>query len=132
MGSNGASVGNLCGKVVATFLGPGVSPVIGFNEIPPFYKARTFQLLLGGATDVSVEIYGTLDQPTCEGLASNWEPIPAPSTEATPAWSNPLTDAAGTRMFYCNAPLAAVYAVATSPMGGWTAAPVILLILAAT
>jgi hypothetical protein len=132
--SNGASVGNLCGKVVATFLGPGNSGAVGlgFLEVPPFYKARTFQLLLGGATDVSVEIFGTLDRNTAEGNASNWEPIPAPSTEASPAWSNPLTDAAGTRMFYCNAPLAAVYAVATSPMGGWTAAPVILLMLAAT
>ena len=130
MGSNGASIGNLCGKILFSFTAAGQdSGALTFKEVPPFYKARTFQLLIGGGgSGMTVQLYGTLDQLTCEGLATNWEPIPAPSTESTPAWSNPLTDSAGTRLFYCNAPLAAVRAVSSG--AGWTGTATLLLLAA--
>ncbi len=131
MGSNSASVGNFYGKPYVTFTAAAQdSGSLGFEEIPPFYKARTFQLLVVSGSGFTITIYGTLDKSTAAGTGGTaWEPIPAPSTESTPAWVNPLTDAPGTRLFYCNAPLAAVRAVSAG--GAWTGS-CILVILAAS
>ena len=135
MSSNGASVGNFGGKLVATFTAAGQDTgAIGWLEVPPFYKARTFQLLVAaGAANNSVTVYGTLDVGTAAGTATSpyWEPIPGPSSETTPQWSNPLTVTAGQRLFYCNAPLAGVRLLSSASGGTW-AGTVYVVMLAAS
>src|SRR6202050_98783 len=113
MGSIVTTVGNRRGKPIATLNAPSqdtgvilsTSPVTNAvtqafvpGDLPMGYKNVQFQLIPGDMTAGSVEIDGTLDQATMLGTADNWEPIPAPSTEAAFQWTNPLTNQAGQRL----------------------------------
>lgn len=134
---NSSTVGALYGKVLWTFntsgddIGEDTGP-LSYLETPPWYKGRTFQLV-GSGTGFTITIYGTLDGNTADDIngGAAWDPIPAPSTESTPAWSNPMTDVAGTRLFFCNAPFAAVRAVSTSPGSNMTGTLALVMLAAA-
>jgi hypothetical protein len=61
------------------------------------WRAFILQLVPNAAVG-SVAVNATLDGQTAQGNGSAWEPLPAP-TAGTGTWSNPMTNAAGTRLF---------------------------------
>lgn len=117
MGSNAATVGNKAGKPLFTFtdVGQDTGP-LGFDEVPGGYKARVFQLI-GAGTGMNVTVYGTLDKDTALGNANNWGILPAPNTEASASWNNPLTTDPTSCLLYVNATFIAIRAVSVAPDG---------------
>lgn len=108
---NSASIGSFFGKKYATFTAAGQDTgALGFDEVPPFYKERNFQIVGTGA-GFSVMLYGTFDQNTATGVAgaNEWFPLPA-SINGT---ANPMTSAAA-RFYHYTGALAAFRAVSSA------------------
>ena len=125
---NSASVGAFFGKTCAIFTAAGQDTgAIGFNEVPPYYKDRNFQLV-GSGTGYSVQLFGTFDQNTATGVpgASEWFPLPA-SLNGT---ANPMTSAAS-RFYHYTGSLAAVRAVASADNPSTPSGTILLLIYTA-
>lgn len=100
----------------------------GIGDLPPGANKVTIQLLPGDMTVGSITVYGTLDAATVVGNASNWEPLPAPATEAAYQWSNPLTSSPGQRLCAVDKAFSAYRAVSSDDYNGTTAQLVFLVV----
>lgn len=143
MGSTITTVGNRRGKPLVTLAAPSyntgvilsTSPVTNIvtaafvpGDLPMGYKNVWFQLLVGDMTVGGVTVLTTLDQQTMLGVAQNWEPVVAPSSEAAFQWANPLTSQAGQRLLKADIAGIAYAATTSDDFDGTTTQ---LLVLAA-
>jgi len=117
MGSNKTTVGNAAGVSAATFTAAGQDSGPLLFNVCTGYEKWVFQLT-GSGTGYAVTIYGTLDRDTAAGTAvtPQWFALPGQSSEASPAWTNPLT--MDSPALAVNAPLVAVRAVSSALPGG--------------
>lgn len=100
------------------------------GDLQPGKQTVTIQLKVDEDFTVgSITVYGTLDRDTANGNGDAWEPIPAPSTEASPSWSNPLRPAVGQRLFACDKPFAAYLAMTSDDFNG-TATEILMTVVA--
>jgi hypothetical protein len=88
---------------------------------PIGWKDFQFQLI-GTGTGYAVTVYGTFDQNTADGNATNWFQLPGAPTDATSAqWSNPMysldQNNGNASMLVVKAPLLAVRAVSSAAFG---------------
>jgi hypothetical protein len=115
MGSVVATVGNAAGKQLAV-LAANTNYVYTTMWLPSYatnwqwlecgfgWTNFAFQFVPGDASAGSITINATMDQLTAQdngaGTNTNWEPLPAPTTEAAFSWWNPLDIGAGHRLMY--------------------------------
>ena len=130
MGSNNSSIGNAAGEVIFSFAAAGDSGPLMYYVSPPGIWPSNYSLIrtkkeftigLGGpGAGLSVLMYFTTDRDTAAGVSANpvWFLCPAPSTEATPAWSNPMTNVSGDNILNFKANAIALRAVATGTATG--------------
>lgn len=119
MGSSNTTVGNQAGKPLMTFTAAGQDTgSLLYNEATSYSKWG-FQLT-GTGTGYLITLYGTFDRDTAAGTAASpqWFELPAPSTEAAFQYANPLANAVGQRVMFCNMPMVAVRAVSSAQPGG--------------
>ncbi len=125
MGSNSSSIGNAAGETMVSFTAAGDSGPLMYSVSPPGVWPTNYSLIrtrkeftigLGGSgTGLEVTMYFTTDRDTAAGVSANpvWFLCPAPSTEAMPSWSNPMTNVVGSNVLNFKANAIALRAVAS-------------------
>ncbi len=130
MGTSRSTIGNVGGKVIATFTASGDSGPLLYHVHAPgnqpydFSEIRAcseFTIGLGGSdTGLTVTMYFTTDVATANGTSANpvWFLCPSPSTEASAQWSNPMTNISGQNVLNFKAHAIALRAVAAGTANG--------------
>lgn len=130
MGSSKTTLGNATGIPLFTFTAVGDSGPLLYYVSPAGVRPDNYSLIrgcdnftlgLGGSgTGLSVELFFTTDLATAMGVSANpvWFVVPAPSTETTGTWSNPMTNVSGSNACNFKAHAIALRAVATAIPSG--------------
>jgi hypothetical protein len=125
MGSVVGRVGNKGGYPLFDFTEAGQDTgALLYGIIGIGWKDFLFQLI-GAGTGLAVTLYGTIHEPTALGLINpatsapyaEWFVLPAPSTEASAQWNNPISPGPTTCANYVKAPILAVRATSAALLG---------------
>lgn len=101
-------------------VGPNALGVTPAAELPHGYKNVIVQLIPGDMTAGGCTVMVTFDLETARGNGDAWEPAPSPNTEASFAWTNPLTTVTGQRLLKIDYPIAAIKGVFSGDFDGTT------------
>jgi len=130
MASGNSTMGNAAGQQIASFTAAGDSGPLLYYVSPAgnwpinYSLIRTrkeFTIGLGGSgAGLQVTMYFTTDRDTAAGVSANpvWYLCPAPSTESSAQWSNPMQNTVGLNVLNFKANAIALRAVATAIVGG--------------
>lgn len=133
MGSNRTSIGNAAGENLFTFTAAGQdSGPLMYYVSPAGNKPHNYSLvrgcseftfgLTGTGTGLQITVYFTTDLATANGTATGanavWFLAPAPSTEASAQWSNPMTNVVGQNVLHFKANAIAFRAVSAADPSG--------------